>query len=139
MEVSLVPVEYIEQVWPSIESYLQGAADYSYGRYTVEDIKEGLITKPQSLWIAFEDKKVLGAVVTAFTYYPSMTALDMVFTGGIELQRWKTPMLDILQRYAKDNGCKIIESYGRAGWERIFKQDGFKKRFMFYELPVEKE
>jgi hypothetical protein len=137
MEVSLVPVEYIEQVWPSIEGYLEGAANYSYGRYSVKDIKNGLLTKPQSLWIAFEDSKVLGVVVTAITYYPNMTALDMVFTGGIELKRWKKPMLNILQKYAKDNGCKIIESYGRVGWEKVFKQDGFKKRFMFYELPVE--
>lgn len=137
MEVSIVPVEYIEQVWPSIEGYLEGAANYSYGRYSVKDIKNGLLTKPQSLWIAFEDSKVLGVVVTAITYYPSMTALDMVFTGGIELKRWKNPMLNILQKYAKDNGCKIIESYGRVGWEKVFKQDGFKRRFMFYELPVE--
>jgi hypothetical protein len=137
MEVSIVPVEYIEQVWPSIEGYLEGAANYSYGRYSVKDIKNGLLTKPQSLWIAFEDSKILGVVITSITYYPSMTALDMVFTGGIELKRWKKPMLNILQKYAKDNGCKIIESYGRVGWEKVFKQDGFKRRFMFYELPVE--
>jgi hypothetical protein len=48
-------------------------------------------------------------------------------------------MLEVLQKFAKDNGCKIIESYGRPGWEKVFTDDGFKKRFMFYELPVEKE
>ena len=46
-------------------------------------------------------------------------------------------MLALLRKFAKDNGCTIIESYGRPGWERIFKDDGFQQRFMFYELPVE--
>lgn len=138
MQVSLVPIELLPTIWPQIEGYMKGAADYSYGRYTVEDIKEGLTTKPQHLWIAFEDEKIYGAVVTSFTYYPKMVALDMVFTGGIELAKWKNEMLQLLQRFAKDNGCSIIESYGRPGWEKIFKDDGFKTRFVFYELPVEK-
>lgn len=137
MEVSLVPVPYVESVWPKVEGYLKGAADYSFGRYTVEDIKEGLLTKPQNLWIAFEGDDVYGVVVTAFTYYPKMVALDMVFTGGKELPKWKSEMLTLLQRFAKDSGCKIIESYGRPGWEKVFKNDGYKSRFVFYELPVE--
>lgn len=139
MQVSIVPVEYLPTVWPQVEGYLKGAADYTYGRYTVEDIKQGLLTKPQQLWIAFDDRKIYGAVVTSFTQYPSMVALDMVFTGGIDLPKWKAPMLEMLQRFAKDNGCSIIESYGRPGWEKVFKDDGFKTRFVFYELPVEKQ
>jgi len=47
-------------------------------------------------------------------------------------------MLELLQKFGKENDCNIIESYGRAGWAKVFKNDGFKSRFMFYELPVEK-
>jgi hypothetical protein len=46
--------------------------------------------------------------------------------------------LKVLQRFAKDNDCSVIESYGREGWGKVFQNDGFKSRFMFYELPVEK-
>lgn len=138
MQVSLVPTEYVEIVWPQIEEYLKGPAKYSYGRYEVEDIKQGLLTKPQHLWVAFEGPKMYGAVVTSFTYYPRMISLDMIFTGGKELKKWKDPMLELLQKFAKEHGCKIIESYGRPGWEKIFKNDGYKSRFVFYELPVEK-
>jgi hypothetical protein len=68
-----------------------------------------------------------------------MIALVMHFTGGEQLPKWKNEMLELLQRFAKDNNCTTIESYGRRGWERVFKNDGFKSRFMFYELPVEKQ
>jgi hypothetical protein len=46
-------------------------------------------------------------------------------------------MLELLQRFAKDHGCSVIESYGRPGWEKVFKNDGYKEVFKFYELPVE--
>lgn len=134
-----VPKEYIELVWDKIESYLDGAAEYTYGRFNVEDIKEDLFNKDQQLWIAFDDEseKVYGAVVTQILTYPRIKSLVMHFTGGIELPKWKAPMLALLQEFARNNGCAVIESYGRDGWEKVFKDDGFKKRFMFYELPVE--
>jgi hypothetical protein len=137
MEISIVPVEHIESVWPDIEQYMQGAAEYTYGRFTVEDIKQGVLTTPQQLWIAFDDRKIYGAVVTEVSDYPQMKTLIMHFTGGIKLDEWKDKMLQMLQRFGKDCGCKIIESYGRPGWEKVFKDDGFKSRFVFYELPVE--
>jgi hypothetical protein len=139
MEISIVPVEHIDSVWPSVEQYLKGAADYTYGRFTVEDIKNRLYTAPQQLWIAYDEEIVYGAVVTEITQYPQMRTLVMHFTGGVELPKWKNEMLQMLQRFAKDQGCSVIESYGRIGWEKVFKNDGFKSRFMFYELPVEKE
>jgi hypothetical protein len=66
-----------------------------------------------------------------------MRALVMHFTGGKDLPKWKTKMLSLLRRFSKDQGCSIIESYGRPGWEKVFKDDGHRKRFTFYELPVE--
>jgi hypothetical protein len=138
MIASYVPEEYVDIVWPEIERYMEGAAKYTYGRFEAEDIKAGLKKNAQQLWVAFdESNKVYGTVVTEVLVYPRMTTLVMHFTGGIDLPRWKQPMLETLQRFAKENGCKVIESYGRSGWERVFKNDGFKKRFMYYELPVE--
>jgi hypothetical protein len=138
MQVSLVPVGYIEDVWPKIEEYMAGAAKYTYGRFDAEDIHQGLYTKPQQLWVAFtKDNFVKGAVVTEVLTYPKMRTLVMHFTGGIDLKEWKPDMLEILQRFAKENGCAVIESYGREGWGKVFQNDGFKSRFMFYELPVE--
>jgi hypothetical protein len=139
MNVSLVTIDQIENIWPLIEKYLDGAAKYTHGRFKVEDIRNRLYTAPQQLWIAYEDLKVYGAVVTEITQYPQMTSLVMHFTGGEDLPKWKDDMLHLLQRFAKDQGCAVIESYGRPGWEKVFKNDGFKSRFMFYELPVEKE
>jgi hypothetical protein len=137
MQVSVVLPEHIELVWPNIEQYMSGAAQYTYNRFNTNDIKKDLINKPQQLWIAYDEEEVYGAVVTEIIVYPKMTTLMMHFTGGKKLPRWKQPMLKLLQRFAKDQGCNVIESYGRPGWEKVFKNDGYKEVFKFYELPVE--
>jgi len=140
MHVSLVPLQYTEWVWPKIEEFMKGAADYTYGRFDVDDIKNGVLQSEgkQQLWVAYENEEdVYGAVVTEVWQYPKMRTLIMHFTGGRELPKWKDDMLELLQRFAGDQGCDVIESYGRGGWAKVFQNDGYKKRFIFYELPVE--
>lgn len=136
MKASIVMPEDYDNFWPLIEEYMEGAAKYTHGRFTALDILDGIKTRPQQLWIAYDDK-VYGAVITEVIEYPQMKSLIMHFTGGIELPKWKNEMLALLRRFAKDQGCATIESFGRTGWKRIFKNDGFKSNFMFYELPVE--
>ena len=139
MNISLIPASLLPEVWPKIERYVDGAAKYTFGRFNTEDIKKDLLEKDQQLWIAFDDKGIYGFVVTEVIVYPRTKSLAMHFTGGERLTKWKDKMLKVLQKFASDCGCDIIESHGRKGWEHIFKDDGFKWRFMFYELPVKKE
>jgi hypothetical protein len=130
------PEDY-DFIWPLIEEYMDGAATYTYGRFTKEDIFAELKTKQQQLWIAYEGDKVFGAVITEIMHYPRMRTLVTHFTGGIKLPKWKNEMLQLLQRFARDNQCNVIESYGRPGWGKVFENDGYKARFVWYELPVE--
>lgn len=136
MKVTAVLPKDYNDFWHLIHDYMDGAAKYTHGRYNVDDIKKELYrNRNQQLWIAYDDK-VYGAVITEIIVYPQMKTLIMHFTGGVELPKWKNEMLALLRRFAKDNECKVIESYGRTGWKRIFKNDGFQSKFMFYELPV---
>ena len=69
-QVSLVPPQMVEQVWPSVERYLADSAEYTYGRYTVDDIKDTITDYDHHLWIAFNDSVIKGAVVTNIITYP---------------------------------------------------------------------
>jgi hypothetical protein len=139
MKISAILQDDVEQVWSLIYGYMEGAAKYTHGRYTVDDIKSSFINNSnQQLWIAYDDK-IYGAVITEIIQYPQMRALIMHFTGGIELPKWKDKMLSVLRSFAKDANCQTIESFGRTGWKKVFSKDGFKSKFMFYELPVEEK
>jgi hypothetical protein len=136
MFVSAVMPEHYEVVWDKIAYYMEGAAKYTHGRYSAQDIKDGLYKNNWQLWIAFDNNKIYGAVITEIIKYPRLNALVTHFTGGIKLKLWKDDMLALLRRFASDSGCKTIESHGRVGWKKVFENDGFKSQFMFYELPV---
>jgi len=133
----MIPREEVEKVWPQIEPYMKSAAEYTHGRFTADDIKDQVLQYDHTLWVAFDDEAIKGAVVTGVLYYPKRTSLSMVFTGGININTWKDPMLALLRKWAKDKGCDVIESTGRPGWAKIFKDDGHKVVWHTYELPVE--
>jgi len=135
MNITAIHPNDYELVWKDIKEYMDGAAKYTHGRYKTEDIYNELCKGNQQLWIAYDDK-VYGAVITEIMQYPQKRTLIMHFTGGVELPKWKDEMLSVLRSFAKDNQCDCIESYGRTGWKRIFKNDGFTSKFMFYELTV---
>jgi hypothetical protein len=136
MQIALVPAQYMDFCWPKIEKYLDGAAKYTYGRFSVTDIKSCITDYDHHLWVAYDGEDFYGAVVTQFLHYPGKKMLAMHFAGGIKLVDWKDPMLLTLQKIARDSGCSGIEVTGRAGWLKIFKNDGIKQNFVTFELPV---
>ena len=136
MKVSMVPTKHVTDIWDAVKPHLKKAADYTYGRYEVDDILDCITDYDYTLWIAFDEESIKGAVVTMMAQYPRKKYLDMVFTGGVELESWKAQMLDLLQKWAFDNECSGIECTGRPGWAKIFKTDGHKPLWNTYELPV---
>ncbi len=139
IEVSMVPVGYIDSCWDRVAPHMEKAAEYTYGRYTVDDIYDSVKENDYHLWIAFDGANILGAVVTQFTVYPKRKVLNLVFCGGEELHTWKDSMLKLLQRFGHDMNCDCLESTGRRGWAKIFVGDGYKEMWVTYELPVKGE
>jgi hypothetical protein len=138
MDITPLQNHEVDYIWHRVKDYFADAAKYTYGRFTANDIRVQLKHSPtQQLWVAHEGEEIYGFVIAQPSEYPQLKALIMHFTAGRELPKWKDQMLKTIQEYAKNNGCDIIESLGRGGWGRVFKDDGFEKRFMFYELPVE--
>ena len=136
MQVTMVPTEYITQAWGDVKPHLQKAAEYTYGRYDIDDILDSILQYDHHLWMAYEDGIVKGAAVTYFKQYPKKKYLDLVFCGGVSGMEWKAEMLKILQHWAFDNHCDGIESSGRLGWSKIFQDDGYKPLWQTYELPI---
>lgn len=133
---SLVPAELLDVISAQVYPHLEKAAEYTFGRYEPEDIMDAIRSGNAHLWVALRDDHIVGITVTRFWHYPRKKCLDMVFIGGDEGFSWKDPMLDILQRWARDSECAVIESSGRPGFARAFRDDGYKLLWQVYELPV---
>ena len=137
MNIALVPKKDFIPCFSAIHEYIEKSAKYTYGRFNADDIKQLILTTNKQLWVAYKGVQIYGFVVTEIVTYPQMKTLMMHFTGGTHLSKWKDNMLKTLQAFAKEMDCKVIESYGRKGWGKVFEQYCYKPRFIYYELPLE--
>lgn len=140
IKVSMVPKDLIHTCWEQIEEYLAGAAEYTYGRYTVDDIKDCITDYDHDLWVAYEhgefDILFYGAVVTTIVHYPCKKMLSLRFVGGKDHKKWKEPMVSTLKSWAVDTECDGIESTGRPGWAKILGDVGYNPIGVAYELKI---
>jgi hypothetical protein len=136
MEVSLVPPELVDGLWPRIFPYLSHASEYTFGRYEPEDIIEFVLSGQAHLWVVLDEDDIKGVTITRFWQYPRKNCLDLVFLAGDDGFSWKDEMLSTLQSWARDSGCDVIEASGRLGLARAFKDDGYRVLWQVFELPV---
>jgi len=137
MQVSLIPKEHVLTVWPRIAEHMAKAAEFTGGRYELDDVLSLIMDLDYLLWIAFDETgEIKGAVITGVVQYPRKKSLYLMFCGGTNGDSWKMPMLTTLQRWAADTGCDMIEAQGRFGWAAIFKEQGLVPFGQVFELPV---
>lgn len=137
LHVSMVPKQYVDTCWDKVEPYLEKAAKYTYGRYTVDDIRTSITDYDHELWVAFDDEKIKAAVVTNIVVYPKRKLLCMSFCGGEDMASWLDKIIALLRQYAADMGCDGLEATARKGWSRVFKNDGYDGKWVTFELPIE--
>ena len=101
-------------------------------------MKHGVLTNPaQQLWVAFDDRGMVGFWITEIYDYPQKRVLMLHFVGGKDFHSWRVVGFPILLKFCKEHGCEVMESYGRPGWKKFWEAEGYKARFVFYELPVD--
>lgn len=136
VKVTAVPPEHVVDMWPKVSHYVADAVQHTHGRFETDDVLDMILDESHTLWVAYENRHVKGAVVTTIMEYPRRRLLGCPFVTGEEFPSWKGPMLEMLQRWAIDNGCEGIESTARLGWARVFKDDGYAALWQTFELPV---
>ena len=136
VQITMIPAEHAFALWPKVRAHIAGATARSHGRYDPEDVLESVITGEHTLWVAFDGKDVLGAVTSYPIDYPRKRVMFVHFCGGTRLKDWSHEMFRVIQHWAYDNKCVCIESNGRDGWARIFKDDGFEPIWTGFELPA---
>lgn len=136
VQVSLVPTEHVQDVWPAVAGFIAEALEHTHGRYEPEDIFMQLASGGQMLWVAFEEDAIKGCVTTQISQYPRKRVLTCFTMGGDDFPLWKGPMFELLTKFALDNDCDDFEATGRPGWARVFKNEGCKTVWQTCSLPL---
>ena len=139
MNISLVQSKYLDVVWPKVSEFIKRSIDYSYGRWSVEDVYRFISEGKMVLWIADDNNTIVAASVTIVSEYPSKKFLGIQFLGGSSMDMWKEDGLDIIKNFARKCGCDGIEVIGRKGFGKYLTEKGFTMPYVTYQFLFKEE
>ena len=140
MMISAVPTEHVGNVWPLVSSALDKAIARTHGRFHSVDVLTSLLEGTASLWIAVENKEIIGSLVFVITNYPGgVTSGRIDYIAGKDRDIWFKDMWDVVRDYAKNMGCSKIEMVARPGTAAYVDEWGGKRVGILMEYDLEEK
>lgn len=119
-----IPPGQVEAVWPKVEPWLVGSAESTRGKYTADDIKDGLLSGHAQLWL-YESPTAIGVLVTVIAVYPQNRCCVIKIGTGENAEEWWDIALSRLEEFGRHAGCSDMEILCRPGWMKRFKSRGY--------------
>lgn len=127
-ELVCVAPSLVGQMWPHARALIKSALDRTkLTRF--EDVEAQILAGQQLLWLAWDGEKIEAAASTQV----DGDACVIVACGGKEHRNW-LGLIEGIQKYAKDCGCKHVRIYGRPGWQRVLPE--YRRKFVILERPL---
>lgn len=120
MNLSLVPVHNIDQVWPSIAEGMHRACMKTGGDCTAGDIWQQCRAGSAFLVIAHDEAGIHGASAWRPETWATGAKLRCLALYGRNMSGWISQMHETVKKIARDCGADSLVSEGRAGWAKIF-------------------
>ena len=134
LEMSMVPPNLLGHAWKKSEHLIGKLKRVSHGRFEGHDILHEMYSGKQQMWCIWEGDKedfpIIGVVITEVLQYPQKKLLCIQYCTGARLNEWKSDILDLLDRWAKECECDGLELTGRKGWVRELKPDGWNEEYV---------
>jgi hypothetical protein len=124
-----------EKRWSEISPLLEDVLEFNDETYGLDDLYKGIKARQMQLWVA-EGKSGIDAIwITMVICYPkSKRALIRCYVGlpFKEVIGFKTIFYD----WARSQGCDAIEIYGRPGFARMMKNEGYAETHRLLRMKL---
>lgn len=141
MIVQPVDTNYVAQVWPLVEKYLEsalkegGEKDSWSGCYNIHHIRSFLSNGSWLLFVATDEEgKIQGAATVAFSNYPMARVGFITLTGGQFIVNKE--VLNKLFSLLKQLGATKVQAYCRESMVRLLGRNGFKPITTLVEVDI---
>ena len=128
LSVQQVPLEYVNQVWPHVEWFIENSLRYAQGDYTVEDARVYVTQGQWSLVIGIDDEsKIQGALVVSYYNRPSARVAFVIAIGGKHIansENWAQ-----FEAIIKGNGATHLEGAARKSIVRLWSRFGMEPKY----------
>ena len=146
MKLVIIPTSNIDDVWSLIKKDIKDSLIYS-GSHTDSDfVYETLKKQKFQLWIFWDTdapttlEKYHGVIVTEIVQKKLKKACHIFIMTGRNRQRWTALGLSVLEKFALEQDCNLMELIARQGWARVLKEYNYKNTHIVLEkLLIKKE
>jgi len=128
LNIQQVPVEYVNQVWPQVEGYIESALGYSCGDYNSDEAKVMLTLGSWSLVVAATPENTIqGAAIVSYFNRPNARVGFVVAIGGKLISNKDT--WSQFENILRANGATYIEGAGRPAIVRLWSRYGLEQKY----------
>jgi hypothetical protein len=136
-----VPRNLIENIWPAIEGYVEGACAY-HPFMEAPDVRILLDQGFAQLFIAVDHQGVMGFGALEVIKYPRRKVANVLGAGG---RRGFSAvavgeLLQFMIAYGKTEGATVVAYSGRPGWLRALRHlGGRSQRFITWWADIDEQ
>ena len=142
-QVSIIPVypQEIDKFWGLVEFLIAEALKYGGSYADPKHIKEELKKDTMQLFIMFGvdddgENKVFGCMTTRIFENPNFKELQSCICTGKKMHLWIDNLIQVLEKFAKENDCKRICMLGRPGYKKFVSDYGWKVKHYEYQKEI---
>ena len=134
VELHCVDPSLAKDIWPHASALVKkgmSRADEGDFDRTEREVLCGL----QLLWIGWNGSAIEVAGVTQLVMLGDRKVCVIVaFAANSNRDRW-LPLLSVIERFAKAEGCAAVRIIGRKGWERVL--ENYRAKFVVMDKELE--
>jgi len=137
MNIQHVPIEFVNQVWPQVEAYINSAIEQQDGEkdYTLDQVKTLVVTGQWLLIVVTNDNnEVKGAITISFMNRPNHRVAFITYIGGRSISNPGTfqQLCAILKNY----GATSIEGAVNEAVARLWRRFGFVEKYRIAGVAI---
>lgn len=135
MIVKQVPKELVKQVWSQARDYIESALKYAEDDYSLEQVKDYVISGKWNLLVVIDDEhKLRGAITVVYSNYPNYRVAFITAIGGkwISDKESYSNFCEVL----KLNGATKIQGAARESVARLWRRLGFREKHIIVERTI---
>ena len=144
MKLVAIPIEELDKVWSLVEKDIKNALAYS-GQLTDSDfVYETAKQGKFQVWVIWDkDEKITankyyGVVVTEIIQRKYGKVCHVYIVTGRQMSKWQH-LISEVEKFAKEEGCKMMELIARPGWQKVYNNHGYKRTHVVLEKQIKQE
>ena len=122
--ITPIPSYYVTPVWERVAHLVRPAIEYVDSGFSEDDVLNRLNISDMQLWVVNDYQ---AACVTQIVVYPQHKSCLVVALGGEGMTEWFDELMDEVEEWARQMGCRYVEEYGRKGWQRVGAARGYEQ------------